>query len=94
MCDKMLQYNIVVWLEAYAILNQEAMTVAEVLVTNFFCCFGVPQELHSDQGCYLKSRLIQEVLQCLGVSKACTTHLHVQSDSTVVRYIKTFEEHL
>jgi hypothetical protein len=38
------------WPEAYTSLNQEVSTVAEVLVTNFFCSFRVPQELHSDQG--------------------------------------------
>jgi hypothetical protein len=37
------------WPEAYAILNEEALIVAEALVTNFFCRFQVPQELHSDQ---------------------------------------------
>jgi hypothetical protein len=38
------------WPEAYAIPNQEASTVAEALVTNFFCRFGIPRELHSDHG--------------------------------------------
>jgi hypothetical protein len=33
------------WPHAYAIPNQEASTVAEVLVTNFFCHFRVPWEL-------------------------------------------------
>jgi hypothetical protein len=33
------------WPEAYAIPNQEASTVAEGLVTNFFCRLGVLQEL-------------------------------------------------
>jgi hypothetical protein len=47
--------------------------VAEALVTSFFCRFEVPQELQSDQGCNCEFRLIQEVLQCLGVSKTCTT---------------------
>jgi hypothetical protein len=45
------------WPEAYAIPNQEAATVAEALVTKFFCRFGVPLELHSDQGRSFKSRL-------------------------------------
>jgi hypothetical protein len=36
------------WPEAYALPNQEASTVAEALVTNFFCRFGIPRELHSD----------------------------------------------
>jgi hypothetical protein len=47
------------WPEAYAIPSQEASTVMEVLVTNFFH-FTVPQKLHSDQGCNFESRLIQE----------------------------------
>jgi hypothetical protein len=51
------------WPEAYAIPNQEASTAAEVLVTKFFYRFGIPRELHSDQGRNFKSRLLQEVLQ-------------------------------
>jgi hypothetical protein len=38
------------WPEAYALPNQEASSVAEALVTNFFCRFRIPRELHSDQG--------------------------------------------
>jgi hypothetical protein len=82
------------WPEAYAILNQEASTIAEVLVTNFFCRFGIPRELHSNQGRNFESRLLQEILQRLGVSKTRTTPLHPQSDGMVQRYIKTMEEHL
>ena len=36
------------WTESYAIPNQEAVTVAEKLVSEFVCRFGVPRELHSD----------------------------------------------
>ena len=38
------------WPEAYALPNQEAVTVADVIVSQFFIWFGVPDELHSDQG--------------------------------------------
>jgi hypothetical protein len=82
------------WPEAYTIPNQEASTVAEALVTNFFCRFGVPQGLHSDQGRYFKSHLMQLVLQRLGVDKTRSTPLHPQSAGMVERYIKTVEEHL
>jgi hypothetical protein len=64
------------WPEAYAIPNQESSTVVEALVTNFFCRFGVPWELQSDQGRNCKSHMIQEVLQRSGVSKMHTTPLH------------------
>jgi hypothetical protein len=32
------------WPKLYAIPNQEASIVADVLVRNFFCCFGAPME--------------------------------------------------
>jgi hypothetical protein len=56
------------WL-AYAITNQEASTVAEALVANFFCHFGIPRDLHSDHGRNFESRLLQ-VLQRVGVKRA------------------------
>jgi hypothetical protein len=79
--------------EAYAIPNQEALTVAKAQVIDF-CSFKVPWELQSEQGCNFKSHLIQEVLQCPGVSKMCTTPLPPQLDSMVKHYIKMVEEHL
>ncbi|GFX72042.1 retrovirus-related Pol polyprotein from transposon 412 [Trichonephila clavipes] len=38
------------WPEAYPIPDQEASTVAEVLVQRWISRFGVPVQLHSDQG--------------------------------------------
>jgi hypothetical protein len=71
------------WPDVYAIPNQEASTVADFLVNNFFCRFGVPMELHRDQGRNFESRLMQEVLERLEVSKTRTTPLHPQSDGMV-----------
>jgi hypothetical protein len=68
------------WLEAYAIPNQEASTVANVPVTNYFCHFRVPRELHSNQGWNFESQLMQEVLQHLEISITWTNPLHLQSD--------------
>jgi hypothetical protein len=61
------------WPEVYPIPYQEASTVADALATNFFCRFGVQIELHSDQGRNFESRLMQEVLQRVGVGKTWTT---------------------
>ena len=69
--------------DVYAISNQEAWTVADGLVTYFFCRFGVPMEVHSDQGRNIKSRRMQEVLEWLGVMKTRTIPLHSQSDGKV-----------
>ena len=44
------------WTESYRIPNQEATTVAEKLVSEFICSFGVPRQLHSDQGTNFESK--------------------------------------
>jgi hypothetical protein len=80
--------------EAYAPPNQEAFTVAKVLVTNFLCRFGIPRDLQSDQGRNFETRVLQRILKRLGLSKTRTTPLHTQSDGMVERYIKTIEEHI
>ncbi|PNF33868.1 hypothetical protein B7P43_G07231 [Cryptotermes secundus] len=49
------------WPEMYAIPYQEDSIIAEVLVANFFCRFGIPRELHSDQGRNFESHLLKEV---------------------------------
>jgi hypothetical protein len=76
------------WLEVYTIPNHEASTVAESLVANIFCHFGIPREMYSDQG---RNFELQEVLQCPGVIKTCIMPLHPQSDDIVERYIKMIE---
>jgi hypothetical protein len=53
------------WAEVYTISNQEASSVADAMLTNFFCPFGVSLELHSDQSRIFESRLMQVVLERL-----------------------------
>ena len=36
------------WPEGNALPNHEVVTVADILVSQFFCRFGVPGELHTD----------------------------------------------
>ena len=49
------------WPEAYPLPNQEATTVARVLVNEFVCRYGVPLELHSDQGRNFESKVFREM---------------------------------
>ncbi|KAK3893289.1 hypothetical protein Pcinc_002845 [Petrolisthes cinctipes] len=60
------------WPEAYAIPDHEAATVAQVLVDQFFYCFGMPQELHSDQGRNFESAVFCESCwrQCLALQSS------------------------
>ena len=79
------------WVEAYPMPNQEATTVAELLVKQFICRFGVPPLIHSDQGRNFESELFAEMCQLLGIKKTRTTPYHPQSDGMVERFNCTLE---
>ena len=67
------------WIEAYAILNQEATTVAQKLLKEWFFRFSPPESLLSDQG---KSQLNQEICCLLQLKKLHTSAYHPQCDGT------------
>ena len=71
------------WMEAYAIHDQEAATVAQKLVDDVFCWLGIPEQLHSDQGKQFESKLIQELCKTLKISKTRTTAYHPQCDGSL-----------
>ena len=74
------------WIESYPIPNQEASTVAKVLVEEFICRYGIPKELHSDQGRNFESKLMSEVCTLLGVKKTRTCPLHPRGDGFIERF--------
>ena len=82
------------WVEAYPLENQQAETVAEVIVKEFVSRFGVPFQLHSDQGRNFEAELFQKMCELLGIEKTRTTALHPQSDGMVERFNRTLENHL
>ena len=77
------------WMEAYPIRNQEAVTVAQKLVDEFFCRFSTPEQLHSDQESQFESRLISEICKLLNIHKSHTTPYHPQGDGLVERFNRT-----
>lgn len=79
------------WTEAFTIPNQEATTVARVLVEEFVARFGIPRQIHSDQGRNFESKVFQEMCEALGMDKTRTTPLHPQSDGMIERFNWTIE---
>lgn len=53
--------------ESYFIPNKEASTVVEKLMGEFICSFGLPWEIHSDQGTNFESKVMSEVCKLLEI---------------------------
>ncbi|GFY31201.1 retrovirus-related Pol polyprotein from transposon 412 [Trichonephila clavipes] len=77
------------WPEAYPIPDQEASAVADVLVQHWISQFGVPLQLHSDQGKNFDSAVCKKLCEILTIDKTRTTALHPQSDGMAERFNRT-----
>ena len=77
------------WKEAHAMPNMEAATIARIFVNEFVCRFGIPKQLHTDQGRNFESSLIKEICKILGIVKTRTTPYHPQSDGMIERFNRT-----
>ena len=68
------------YVEAYAVPDERAETVARKLVDEFICRYGVPHEIHSDQGRNFESNVFQQMCRLLGIKKTRTTPYNPKSD--------------
>ena len=82
------------WVEAYPLENQRAEVMADVLVKEFISRFGVPMQMHSDQGQNFESAVFSGVCNLLGINKTRTTALHPESNGMVERFTRTLENQL
>ena len=80
------------WAEAVPMPNMEAATVAQGFMDQFITKFGVPAQIHSDQGRQFTSKLFQEMCTILEANKTQTTPYWPQSDGLVERLNRTLED--
>ena len=80
------------WVEAFAMPDMLASTVARYFVDGFVCRYGVPLSLHTDQGPQFESRLMKSVCSLLDITKTRTTAYHPQSDGMIERNNKTLQK--
>ena len=77
------------WIEAYPVPDERAETVAQKLVMEYVCRFGVPVELHSDQGRNFKSQVFGEMCKVLGINTTRTTPYNQKCDGMIERFNRT-----
>ena len=80
------------WAEGYPLPNIEAQTIADSFTTNFISRFGIPRQIHTDQGRQFESKLFQELCKKLRIDKTRTTAFRPQSDGLVERLNRTLED--
>ena len=77
------------WMDAYPMPDQQAETTASKLVNEFISKFGVPLEIHSDQGRNFESQLFQEMCRVLEIKKTRSTPYRPQSNGLIERFNRT-----
>ena len=82
------------WVEAFAIPDMTARTIASALIDGFICRYGVPLSIHTDQGAQFESNLFKSICELLDMKKTRTTPYHPSSDGLVERMNRTLENML
>ena len=80
--------------EAYSLPNIEAVTVADKLLEEFICRFGVSLQIHTDQGTQFTAELFTEMCKKLHIDKTRNSPFRPQSSGLVERLNRTIEDML
>jgi hypothetical protein len=74
------------WVEVFPMRNQEATTVARLLVDKVFCTHGMPIQLLTDQGANFESQLFKEVCRLMGIDKIRTSAYRPSTNGNIERF--------
>lgn len=84
--------NFTKWAIAIPIKNKKEETVASEIYKNWYMTFGIPEEIHSDQGNEFTNDLLGRLNERLTVGHRTTTPYYPQSNSQVERWNRTLKE--
>ena len=82
------------WVDAWAVPDHTAQTVADKLVVESFTKFGCPAQIHIDQGRECQSELFRLVCEKFGVDQTRTAPYRQNSDGLAERFHRTLKQML
>ena len=68
------------WLEAYPTRDTTSKNIASILSRNIFCRFGMPEQIHSDQGPNVVSELLKQVYESLEIQPSTSPAYNPKSN--------------
>ena len=82
------------WVELFPMRNQEASTVAKLLVDRVFCVHGCPLQILTDRGTNFESNLFRELCELLAIDKIRTTAYQPSTNGGIERFHGTMHSML
>ena len=80
------------WVDAWAVPNHQAQTVADKKVVEFSTKFGCRQQIHIDQGREFQSELFRLVCEKFGIQQTLTAPHRPNSDGLIERFNRTLKQ--
>ena len=77
------------WAEAFALKDQKAQTVANIIFSEYICRHGCPRRFLSDQGTNFNAEVMDQLAALLDIDKAHTTPYRPQCDGLSERFNRT-----
>ncbi|CAF1023351.1 unnamed protein product [Rotaria magnacalcarata] len=78
------------YITAIALPNCTAVTTAQALFNEYFCKFGIPSIILSDQGTHFQNTLMANLQKLIGYNHIYSTSYHPQTNGVVERFNATF----
>ena len=75
---------------AIALPNCTAETTAQALFNEYFCKYGIPAVILSDQGSHFRNQLMDNIKNLIGYNHIYSTPYHPQTNGIVERFNATF----
>ena len=75
------------WIEAFPLRTQTSLEIAEVLFREYFTRYGFPQQINSDRGANLISRIMQHLCKFCKIKRIVTSAFHQSANSMAERNV-------